>query len=279
MENTTPNREHTNNKKQKMSMADRFMTAILLPKEYDKLLRLSMGKLVQFLTVLILLIAVIRYAIPALGAIASMGGVKNIILNEIPEFSLDNGIFTLDEKLERSDEINGIYMIVDTSVEQYTKKDIPDNVVEAIMVSKTNMLFYNYVAGLGGIVEENKFEDFKELTINNGTVAKQSPLIYACLFFLFVIMLIFEIVKYLAAGLLYAVVMYLLAKTMLVEITFGKVYQITMYAQAAGAIVNAVMYCIDIPILILAGSSFAMLITVMLINRVLIQIKMQSGHL
>lgn len=279
MEHTTPNREQTKNKTEKMSMADRFMTAMFLPKEYSKLMRLSIGKLVQFLTVLILLIAVIRYAIPVLGAIASMGGVRNIILKEVPEFSLDNGIFTLSEKLEKSDEINGIYMIVDTSVEQYTKKDVPGNVIEAVMVSKTNMLFYNQVAGLGGIVEENKFEDLKGITINNETMAKQSPLIYICLFFLFVMMLCFEIVKYLVAGLFYAIVMYLLARTMMVEITFGKVYQITMYAQSVGAIVNAVMYCINIPILILAGSSFAMLITVMLINRVLIQLKMQSEHL
>lgn len=279
MEHTTPNREQTKNKTEKMSMADRFMTAMFLPKEYSKLMRLSIGKLVQFLTVLILLIAVIRYAIPVLGAIASMGGVRNIILKEVPEFSLDNGIFTLSEKLEKSDEINGIYMIVDTSVEQYTKKDVPGNVIEAVMVSKTNMLFYNQVAGLGGIVEENKFEDLKGITINNETMAKQSPLIYICLFFLFVMMLCFEIVKYLVAGLFYAIVMYLLARTMMVEITFGKVYQITMYAQSVGAIVNAVMYCINIPLLILAGSSFAMLITVMLINRVLIQLKMQSEHL
>lgn len=279
MENTAPNREDTKNETGKMSMADRFMTAMFLPKEYGKLLRQSAGKLVQFLAVLILLAAVIRYAIPALGALAGMGGVKNIILNEIPDFSLENGTFFLDEKIEKSDETSGIYLIVDTSVEQYTKDDVPANMIEAIMISKSNMILYNQVAGLGGMVQENKFEDLQGITINNQTVAEQSTLIYICLVFLFLFLYCFEIVKYLAVGLFYAIFMNLLAKTMMMaNITFGKVYKIALYAQSVGVVVNAVMYCINIPILVMAGSSFAMLITVMIMNRVLVQIKLQEEH-
>lgn len=276
MENTTPK----GNESEKMNMADRFMTAMFLPKEYNKLLRLSAGKLVQFLAVLILLVTVIQYAIPALGALAGMGGVKNIILNEIPEFSLENGTFFLDEKIEKTDETSGIYVIVDTSVDKYTKEDVPKNMIQAILISKSNILVYNQMAGLGGMVQENKFEDLQGITINNQTVADQSVMIYVSLFFLFIFFYFVEIVKYLGAGLFYGFFMYLLTKTMMLEnTTFGQVYKIAMYAQSIGAVVNAVMCCINIPILVMAGSSFAMLITVMIMNRVLLQIKMQSEHL
>lgn len=276
MENTTPVKEQSKNECEKMNIADRFITAMFLPKEYNKLLRLPMGRLIQFLVLLILMVSVIRYAIPALGAIAAAGGVKNIILHEIPDFSLKDGTFTLEEKLEKTDEMNGIYVVVDTSEEKYTKEDVPANMVEAIMISKSNILFYNQVAGIGGMIQETQFGDFKEVTFNNQVLASKAPLIYAALCILFVVLYVFEMIKYLAASLLYAVVMQLLTKAMMAEFTFGEIYKTAIYAQAIGAIVNAIMYCVNVPLLILTGSSFAMLITIVIMNRAFIQIKMQS---
>lgn len=263
-------------KEEKMSMADRFITAMFIPKDYGKLLRLSVGKLIQFLVLLVLLVSVIRYAIPALGAIAGMGGVKDIILYEIPEFSLKDGEFTLEDDIEKIDEMNGIYLVVDTSVEKYTKEDVPANMVEAVMISKTGILVYNQISGIGELAQETKFSDFGEIDFNNQALAEKAPLIYIGLCVLFVILYIFEMVKYLAMGLFYAVLMHLLTKPVIAELTFGELYKMAMYAQAVGAIISAVMYCINVPILILAASSFSLLITIMIINKALLYMKMQS---
>lgn len=259
-----------------MSLTDRFITAMFLPKEYDKLLCLATGKLVQFLLLLILLVGLIRYAVPALGAIAGMGGIKSIVYNRIPDFSLENGTFTLDGQMEWIDEEGGIYILVDTDVNEFTQDDIPESMVEAIMISRTNLLFYNQVPGLGGIVRENKWKELTGIVINNDILAKNSFVIYAALLSLFISLYVLELIKYLMTGLLYAIVMLLLVRTMMNDISFGDIYKTAMYAQAIGAIVNAVMYCINSPVLILAGSSFAMLITVMIMNRAFIHMKMQS---
>lgn len=276
MINTTSVEEQSKRKEEKMSVADRFITAMFLPKDYGRLLRLPVGRLIQFLILLVLLVSVIRYAIPALGAIAGMGGVKNIILYEIPEFSLRDGVFTLEDDIEKTDEINGIYLVVDTSVEKYTKEDVPANMVEAVMISKSGIVLYNQVPGIGEMVQETKFSDFGEIDFDNQALAKKSPLIYMGLCILFVILYIFEMVKYLAMGLFYAVLMYLLAKPVIVEISFGEIYKMAMYAQTVGVIICAVMYCINVPILILAASSFSLLVTIMIINKVLLHMKMQS---
>ncbi|MDE5864253.1 MAG: DUF1189 domain-containing protein [Lachnospiraceae bacterium] len=275
MENTTQESDQRIQEKE-MNMTDRFITAMFLPKEYEKLLRLSAGKLVGFVALLILLVTVIRYAVPTLGAIAGMGGVKNIIMNEVPDFKLENGVFTLGERLERTDEINGIYMVVDTSVDKYTSEDVPPNMIEAIMVSKSNMLVYNQVAGVSEMLQDSPFSDFQGITLSNKIVAGQSHVIYFCLGIILVMMYFVEVIKYIGAGLFYAILMNLMVRAMMVETTFGEVYRMSLYAQAVGVIVNAVMCCINIPILVLAGGSFSMLITIMIMNRAFMQIKMKS---
>ena len=276
MINTTSVEEQSQKKEEKMNVADRFITAMFLPKDYGRLLHLSVGRLIQFLVLLVLLVSVIRYAIPALGAIAGMGGVKNIILYEIPEFSLENGAFTLEDDIEKTDEINGIHFVVDTSVEKYTKEDVPANMIEAVMISKSGILFYNQVTGIGELVQETKFSDFGKISFDNQALAEKSSLIYIGLCILFVILYVFEMVKYLAMGLFYAVLMHLLTRPVIAELTFGELYKMAMYAQAVGALVCAVMYCINVPILILAASSFSLLITIMIINKALLHMKLQS---
>ncbi|MCM1497589.1 MAG: DUF1189 domain-containing protein [Clostridium sp.] len=274
MENTTQESDQRVQEKE-MTMTDRFITAMFLPKEYGKLLRLSTGKLVSFVALLMLLVTVIRYAVPALGAIAAMGGVKSIIMNEIPDFKLENGELFLGEKLERTDEIGGIYMVVDTSVEKYTSEDIPTNMVDAIMVSKSNMLVYNQVAG-SGILQESRFSDFKDISLSNEIIAEESHVIYVCLGLILAILYLAEVIKYIGAGLFYTILMNLAVRALMMEATFGEVYKISLYAQAVGVIVNAVMCCIGIPVLVLAGGTFSMLITVLIMNRVFMQIKMKS---
>lgn len=267
----------TANEPENMSLTDRFITAMFLPKEYTKLLRLPNGKLVQFLVFLILLSAVIRYVIPTLGTIAGMGGVKNILKNEVPQFSLENGVFTLDEKFDWVDESGGIYVVIDTDIDEFTRDDVPENMIEAIMVSHTNILFYNQVPGLGGIIQETKWKDMAEITFNNQILLENRVMIYAVLFSVFILLYIVEIMKYLVSGLLFAAIMLLLARTMMMDISFSDIYKTAIYAQAIGEIVNAVMICINVPLLVLAGSSFAMLITVVIMNKAFIHMNLQSA--
>ena len=57
---------HSSKDNEKMNMADVFVTAMFLPGEYGKLLKLKTGKVVGYLALLMLLISVIQYAIPVL---------------------------------------------------------------------------------------------------------------------------------------------------------------------------------------------------------------------
>lgn len=277
MNSANSNETNQNEDENKMSMADRFVTAMFLPKEYSKLLQLKTSKVAGYLVLLLFLIAFIQYAIPALGALAGMGGVKDIILNQIPEFSLENGVFELGEVYEKKDENMGVYILVDTSKKTVSKEDVPEDMMEAILVSKNNMIVYNNVTGLGSNYAEEKFATYKDITINNQTIADASGVIYFILGCVFVILLIGVVVKYFFMALFYSVIMYLLSKTMMMDLTFGRVYKIALFAMSIGAIVVAVSYCINSPLFILASSGFNMLITVIIMNKALFQMKIEES--
>ena len=128
MDYTNPE-NNNQDEQQKMSMADRFITAMFTPREYGKLLQLRSGSVIGFLALVIFLISFIQYAIPTLGAVAGMGGIRNIIENQIPQFSLKDGVFTLDEKIEQQDNSidAGRHRQGDYPMEQFPKKRDHDN--------------------------------------------------------------------------------------------------------------------------------------------------------
>lgn len=256
----------------KTGMADCFVISMFSPKEYGKLLKLGTGKMVCYLLLLTLLVSVIQYAIPVLSAVAAMDGMKAIILNEMPQFSLKDGKLSVSQKLEQSDEQAGVYMILDTGVKEYQKEDIPENVIEAIMVSESNILVYNSLTGMGGMVQQTRFSDFKELSIDNQSVADKSGLIYAGMFSVFIMLWFFTMVKYLITALFYAFMMFILVRTITMDTTFKMVYVAALFAQSIGTIVAAVTYCVGNSLFIMAGGIFNVFITVSLMNRALIHI-------
>lgn len=261
---------------EKFTLIDSLITAMFVPKEYHKLLKLSSGKVVRYIAVLLFLVCLIQYAIPTLGSIAGLGGVEGILLNEIPEFSLEDGKFYLEEKLEKADEVSGVYFVIDTTVDAYTREDVPKNMIQAVMVSESNMLVYNSVYGLGGMVETQSFENLKGYSISNQTVADMSGVIYICLFFLFILLWFAAIVEYLVSAAFYALFMFILVKAFMQDLRFETVYKVTVFAQTIGAIVEAITYCLGIELLYMAGGFFNVFVTVVLMNKVILQFKMND---
>lgn len=261
---------------EKFTLIDSLITAMFAPKEYNKLLKLSTGKIIRYVLVVLLLVCLIQYAIPSLGAIAGLGGVEGILMNETPTFALEDGKFYLEEKIEQVDEVSGVCLIIDTTVDEYTKEDVPANMMQAVMVSQSNMLVYNSVYGMGAMVESQSFEDLKDLTITNQTVADMSGFIYASLAFLFVIVWFAAIVEYLLTALFYTVVMCLFVKAVIPDLTFGTVYKVAVFAQTIGVIVESITYSLGMDALYMAGGFFNIFITVLLMNKVIIKFKIND---
>lgn len=260
-------------KERKLSLIDSMITAMFSPKEYNKLLKLSKGKMVRYVMVVVLLVATIQYAIPGLGAIAGLGGIKGIVMNEMPQFSLKDGKFYLSEKFETRDETAGVYFLIDTSEKEFTRKDVPANMLQAVMISESNMLVYNAIPGLGGLAESESFDVYKDYEITNETIVDMSGLIYIGLFGFFLLLYVASIMEYLICALLYTIFLFLVVKMLMVELTFGDTFKITLFAQTIGFIIEAVTACLGIELLYLAGGFFNIIVTIMLMNRAVLQIQ------
>lgn len=272
MENETMS---NNEQKEKLTWIDCMVTAMFSPKEYGKLIRLSGGKIAKYVAVLLLLVCTIQYAIPTLGSIAGLGGMKDIILYEIPQFSLKDGVFYLEEKIEIIDEATGASVIVDTTVDVFTKEDVPANMIQAVLVSKSNMLVYNSVYGME-TTDESKFEDMKDVEISNETVSELSGAIYFLLVCVFVFFYFAAVMEYLIIALVYGGFLYMMVKLIMPELRFGKVYKAGLFAQTIGVLVEAVTYCLGIELLYMAGAIFNVFITVVLMNKAVLQFKINK---
>ncbi|MCR5701431.1 MAG: DUF1189 domain-containing protein [Lachnospiraceae bacterium] len=260
------------NSDEKMSMADRFIKAMFLPGDYPQLMKLSFAKVVTFLCLLIFLVSFVQYAIPVLARLAGYGGVKDYVIDVLPDFSLKDGEFFLSEKYERNDEAVNSYYLIDTSKESFTADDVDRDKMQVVLVSRTNILVYNNVTGLGGSIEEEKFSDFSRLIIDNESVASLAPFIYLGLFGMYILMYIMCFVRYLLSALFYAFLMYILTRVMMSKLSFGIIYKIALFAQTIGALVSAVAVLVGTPLFIMAGSTFAMVVTVIIMNRAFFKI-------
>lgn len=260
---------------EKMKLSDRFITAMFLPKEYDKLLKLKTGKIISYLIFLVLLISAIEFAIPNMAAIAGMGGIKNIILNEVPEFGLKDGVFQFDERLEHKDEVNQIYFLIDTETEKFTKEDIPEEMSQVVMISQSNLVVFNGISGFGTFAEDT-FDHYKDITITNQTIAGMAPFLYGFFLIIFIVYFLLAMLNYLLMALLYAGVLYFLIKFMLPNFGFANLYKVALFAQSIGAVVAAVTGFFGNELLMMAGMVFDMFVTVLLINRALMHIKLKE---
>jgi hypothetical protein len=253
-----------------MKLTERFLTAMFSPKDYKKLLHLPMKKMVSYFLCLFLLITLIWSVIPKVGAIAGMGGFRNIVMNRIPDFEIKDGTFTLSEKVEINDEDSGIYILMDTEQDSFSADDVKESedIMESILVSRTNMIISTNVTGMSNAAQEYKFSEFGNMHINNETLAGLTPLYYMALIVSFIFSYIGHGLKYLVSALFYAVFIYFMVKAMMLEPEFGEVYKVALYAKTVGSLVEAVTYCIGGSLVIMAGSTFHLFMTLMIMNRV-----------
>ena len=256
-----------NSNKKNMGFADRFITAMFLPGEYPSLIKLTSVKIVTYVAFLVLLLSLIQYVIPVMAAVAGYGGVRSFIIDELPDFSLQNGEFSLSDKYEKNDEDAGIYILVDTDVEKFTAEDVDRDLLQVMLVSRSNIIMYNNLTGINGIVQEQKFSEFKDVVINNQSIAGLAPVIYIGMFGMFVFMYLFTLVRYLLSAFCYALILYILTKITAANTTFGVIYKIAVFAQTFGSIVSALANFIGTPVFVMAGSMFAMIVTVLIMNR------------
>ena len=126
----------------KYGFFDQFPISFFRPSKYKVLLPLKRRHRVGFVILISILCFALENLIPFLAWDISVGGLDNLVSNGIPDFSLENGVLTMDDPIEL--QMSGsLYVKVDTGVETWQEKDLELNYPSVVLISRTNMLLKN----------------------------------------------------------------------------------------------------------------------------------------
>lgn len=248
--------ENIDIQKRKLKFIEQIRIALSKPLWYKSLLQQSIGKHICYFLILLILITVIRFVIPCTAYLQSVGGLKNLIYNGIPGFSFENGVLQVDTPVDI--EQNGVRIIIDTSVDAYTVEDAQSKAAEmgdsmniVYMISRTNA-----VNNISSVTYDLSL--MNGITINNDVVYQAAP-IY--LIFYGIFSFIGNIIAYLISALFFALFGYLMNRALKLNLKFGQIYVIALYAKSVEILLEAVLEVVGISLLYYVGSIIGIFIT------------------
>ncbi|MCM1496209.1 MAG: DUF1189 domain-containing protein [Bacteroides sp.] len=244
--------------KEKISFTEQIRIALSKPLWYKSLFQQSLGKHICYFLVLILLITVIQFGIPVAAYLQSMGGLKNLLLEGIPDFQLEQGELQVEipVELERS----GVRLVIDTSVDAYTQEDAIAEAEEmdtaasipvVYMLSRTNM-----VCNMTDIPFD--FAEMDMVTLNNQELYNMAP---AFLVFYSIMVFIRNVLIYMLSALFFALFGWVMNKTLGLNLKFGQIYVIALYAKSIQILLESILQVAGFVILYYIGSIVGIFIT------------------
>lgn len=241
---------------ERISFTEQIRIALSKPLWYKSLFQQSLTKHICYFVILIALITVIQYVIPITAYIQSFGGLRNLLLEGIPTFSLENGELTVDKQLDI--EKAGARIVIDTTVEAYTQEDaekaaseMKDSLPIVYMISKTNVVCNQAYMPMN-------LSDMGEITFNNQMLYQIAPvyLIIFCILAFF-----YNVVAYLVSALFFALFGALMSKALNLKLKFGQIYLIALYAKSVEILLESVLQVVGFSILYYIGSIVGIFIT------------------
>ncbi|MBO5239396.1 MAG: DUF1189 family protein [Lachnospiraceae bacterium] len=241
---------------EKISFTEQIRIALSKPLWYKSLFRQSIGKHICYFLILIVLITVIRFVIPVAAYLQSVGGLERLILEGIPTFSLSGGELTVDEVIDV--EKNGVRLVIDTSADAFTVEEAQEKATEmkdtlpvVYMVSRTNMVCNQTTVPLN-------MADFGAFSFDNQALYQIAPVylvIYGILCFAY------NIIAYLISALFFAFFGYLMNQALKLNLKFGQIYLIALYAKSVEIILESILEVVGFSLLYYIGSVIGIFIT------------------
>ena len=214
---------------EKFTIIDQIAVAVSSPSNYKKLTELRLRRTILYFIILIFLLAFMRMGISTLVYICNIGGFKNLILNTVPEFSVEDGKLYMADKMEL-DIGEGVVMYVDTDLEEITLDDLEDSTDIYIAMGQTNVM----IGIKSGIYEQEylnvAISDMFYDGLNNETLSQMVPVFYISIAIAFICTMIGQLISILFLALIIFIVGRAVAKRLENKLPYGKVYLVCMYS-------------------------------------------------
>lgn len=228
----------------KVNFFKQIFYAVSKPKKYVELTKISTGRLVGFVFLLVLLTTASSFLIPLVVNEAMGKGFTEVIEDYMPEFELKNGVLDVDGKTEVKE--NGTVFVVDTTVDHYTSSDLdqyPSRFTSVTLISKTNLVTRD-----NGNVQDITFDTFKGLHLTKPILQSFVPVMYGFILFFSMLFYLFMVAWYFLNALMYSWVGMLIQKSVGIKLPFAYLYRIAIYSKVTILLVKTLLGLFGVPI-------------------------------
>jgi len=185
-----------------MSFFEQLAASITKPSKYFALAKDTLKHKITYIVATAIIMSIMTFVIPAAAVIVGFGGFNNLFSVSMPKMSFEDGTFTASRFFDM--EISSVHFYVDTTKESVTMTE---------EMSEDYSLYFNFGSKKYDIVmtqgdEGNITLASGQLTeilpegFDNNTLVKTIPMIYAGLFFDFVLVAVGKALNYMIYSLI-----------------------------------------------------------------------------
>jgi hypothetical protein len=222
---------------------ERLYIACFRPSRYKELLDAPRWRHVVYFALVILLLVVIEGVLPFAAWDLSVGGLKGLITNRLPAFTVENGKMDMEQPVE-FDIAGIIHVKADSSVDQYKKDDLDKKYQEDFLISSSNI-----IVGMGDRVMDVPLTELGDQKFDNQALAETVPVFRILLLIYFLTTYVINAGEYLISALFFAILCRAIIRTPDGKyVTFKKTLAIAIYAKTLFSILHSVHNCIGRPL-------------------------------
>ncbi len=222
--------------KVKMNFFQQIKTAVIKPTEYYRLSKVSSGRLTGFVFLFVFIISLFTIIPFSYGAFGS-GGISKVLQENIPDFKMSHGELTVAERYENDDGLT--YILIDTSVNEFTLEEVDHSYNQVMLISKTNMISYN-----NSKTQEFRFSDLGNLSFDKSIVDTFIPLLHVILIIVIIFMYLFMIAGFYLTALLYSIVGLIVSSVSHLTLPYARIFKVAIYSKVTASIVTVLIHLI-----------------------------------
>ncbi len=227
--------------------------AVAKPMQYFRLTRAGGARMTGFVFLFVFLTSLFTL-VPDIYSVVGPNGYTKLINQDVPAFEFSHGELWIAERFE---EVEGFtYVLIDTDVQNFTTDDISDLYDQVILISRTNMIVYQY-----GKTQELDFSTLEGISFDNGILDLFTPLLYLGIVLYSIFVYVVKIAAYFLTALLYSLVGLIVVSATNSRMKYGAVFATAIYGKVTAAILAVVLHLVeliasvDIPGLVTIGIS------------------------
>ncbi len=217
--------------------------ALSTPDAYRRFITYKKGRIFLYVLLMTLITTVSNYAELA-GSLISSGGISGVIEEMLPAFSVsaEKGLWVAEPMV--MDTYN-TFMEIDPgkTYEDITDPDGINGPYGYIMIADSEKL---YVKSEGVGEQTIYYKDLGEMSLSKDSILAMVPLFYAGVFGVVFFMFWIDVLYYFIVAYMIASFAHVMSRIMKIQITFGKMMIMSIYAKTAVVLLEVVMNILGI---------------------------------